>query len=263
KNKIEVQGSKTGSIQSSGSVSFANTTLTPRKRTAFKDYTGTLAVSVGPDVWGLDGEIEVSAMGAVQKVKEKVKHEKAYGYEFTGHAGSNDILDYNREKDNVTSKSTLVLPTAAYTYDLSSVSAQGISGMFRPFRSQVGQINDETVKDESSSFSLGVEIEAASAFHTGLNFTGAPSISKTGVWDTKALKYFKQNREDVKDTDEKLDYEPVYFKYIGEPRVDKDQKLFEDLGGYAPIALEIEGSQSSFNKQANNRFIVKNYETNL
>ncbi|GAA3591146.1 thrombospondin type 3 repeat-containing protein [Flavivirga amylovorans] len=245
-----------------GSVSFQNTTLTPRKRTAFKDIAGTVALSVGTSVWGFDIEGEISAMGAVQKIKDPIKTEKAYGYEFTGHATTDDILDYNREKDGLISKSTLALPTTNYTYDLYSVNGQGVAGMFRPFRSQIGQINDELVEDESDSFQLGIEVEAASSFHVGVNFTDAPSNSRTGIWNTKALKNFKQKREDTKSTDESLDYEPVYFKYIGEPRVDQDQQLFEDLGGYAPVALEIGGSKKSFNKQAENQFRIKKYDNN-
>ncbi|MBQ0741013.1 hypothetical protein J9332_42765, partial [Aquimarina celericrescens] len=85
-------------------------------------------------------------------------------------------------------------------------------------------------------------------YHFGANFTSAPSVSRTGIWDTKALQHFKQEKENVKEAGESLDYEPVYFKYIGEPRVDKDQKLFEDLGGYSPIALKIRASKRSFNK---------------
>lgn len=241
------------------SISFQNTTLTPRKRTAFTNINGTAAVSVGTSIWGFDGEIEVSAMGSVQKVKDQYKEEKAYGYEFTGHASADDILDYNREKDQLISKTTLALPSTNYTYDLYSVNGQGVAGMFRPFRSQVGQINDELVQDESDSFQLGVEIEATTSVHTGVNFTAAPSDSRTGIWNTTALSNFKQKREDVKSSDENADYEPVYFKYIGEPRVDQDQTLFENLGGYDPIALEIGGS-NSFNKRALNQFRVKKYD---
>ncbi len=261
-DKVSVTGNASFGLGGTGSISFANTTLTPRKRTAFKDISGTVAVSVGTSVWGLDGEIEVSAMGAVQKIKDPYKLEKAFGYEFTGQAPNDAVLDYNRENDELISKTTLVLPTTNYTYDLYSVNGQGISGMFRPFRSQVGQVNDELVQDESDSFQLGIEIEGTTSFHTGVNFTAAPSNSRTGLWNTRALKNFTQKREDTKENGEALDYEPVYFKYIGEPRVDKDQQLFEDLGGYAPIALEIGGNKNDFNKEAENQFRVKKYNDN-
>ncbi|WP_396591860.1 hypothetical protein [Allomuricauda sp. R78024] len=253
-----VGGLVNSGLGSFGSVSFQNTTLTPRKRTAFKDISATVSVSVGTSVWGLDGEVELSAMGAVQQLKDPIKYEKAYGYEFTGHATSDDVLDYNREKDGLISKTTLALPTTNYTYDLYSVNGQGIAGMFRPYRSQVGELHDEFVEDESDSFQFGVEVEATTSFHMGANFTAAPSRSWTGSWDTRALKNFKQKREDVREASDALDYESVYFKYIGEPRVNQDEELFNALGDYDPIALEIGGT--GFNQFADNKFRVKRYD---
>ncbi|OEK09135.1 hypothetical protein A8C32_10395 [Flavivirga aquatica] len=263
-HKFERDGKETStkvgasSIGGSGSVSFANTTMTPRKRTAYTNFTGTLALSLGPDVWGLDGEVEVSASASVQKIKDPFKEDKAFGYEFTGYATSSDLLDYNRENDGIISKNTLALPVTNYTYDLYSVKAQGSGGMFRPFRSQVGQINDEYVKDRSDSFSAGIEVEGGSGFHGGYNFTVAPSKSHTGIWNTNATSHFKQDKEEIKSKD----YEPVYFKYIGENRIDKDSDLFlNKLGGYNAIALDIDGE--GFGKEASNLFVKKVYRTVL
>jgi len=242
----------------SGSISFANTTFTPRKRTAYTEFTGTLGLSLGADVWGLDGEAEVSASASVQKIKDELKEDKAYGYEYTGYATNSDLLDYNRENDDIISRNTLVLPTTNYTYDTYVVQAQGSNGMFRPFRWQVGQVNDEYVKDHSDSFSTGVEIEAGLGFHMGFNFTAAPTKSYTGIWNTNATGYFKQAKEEIKSKNE----EPVYFKYIGEKRIDKDNDLFLNrLGGYNAIALDISGK--GFGKQAANQFVKKSYRTEV
>ena len=104
------------------------------------------------DIWGADGQVELSATASVQELKDKVRKEKAYGYEFSGQATQNDILDYNRENDRTISKNLLALPYTNYTYDLYSVNGQGASGMFRAHRSQVGQIYDQYVEDESASF---------------------------------------------------------------------------------------------------------------
>lgn len=244
-----------------GTYSFQNLTVTPKKRAAFSDLSGTFSFSMGADIWGLDGEIELSAMGSIQQIKNRTKKEKAFGYQFTGYASSDDILDFNRQNDKDISKNTLSLPVSNYTFDLYTVQGQGAAGMFRPFRSQIGQINDEFVQDESKSFNLGLEIEPGSGMHIGANFVMSPTKSHTGIWNTKALQHFKQNAEDTKEAGDKLNYEPVYFKYIGEPRVDKDQQLFEKLGGYSPIAIEIGGSKKSFDKYADNKFRIKTYDS--
>lgn len=249
--------SKAGGM--SGSISFVSPTFSPRKRTAFKDFNSTFSFSTGIDAWGFDGELELSATASVQTVKDKSKKEKAYGYEFTGQASKHDILDYNRENDRVISRNTLALPYMNYTYDLYSVNGQGISGMFRPHRSQIGQIYDEYVEDQSLSLSLGIEAEGGPGFHTGGNFVAAPSKSYTGVWDTRATNTFKNQNENSKSSN--LDYEPVYFKYVGENKVDNERSLFtEQLKGDHAMALKIGGT--GFNKYAKNQFRVKRYQVN-
>lgn len=244
----------------SGSMSFSAPTISPRKRTAFQDFNSTFAFSLGPSVVGVDGEIELSATASIQKIKDKTKTEKAYGYEFTGQATKHDVLDYNRENDRVISKNMLSLPYTNYTYDLYSVNGQGISGMFRPHRSQIGHIYDEYVKDDSFSFSLGLEGESFLSHHVGGNFVAAPSKSYTGVWNTRAINTFKnENETSISNTN--LDYEPVYFKYVGENKVDHERELFTtDLKGDRAMALKIGGSD--FGKYADTKFRVKDYENN-
>ncbi|MDO5971992.1 thrombospondin type 3 repeat-containing protein [Flavivirga aquimarina] len=244
----------------SGNISFSNFTLTPRKRTAFIDFNSTFSFSTGIDIWGGDGEIEISATAAVQKIKDAIKKEKAYGYEFSGQATKHDVLDYNRENDRTISRNMLSLPYTNYTYDLYSVNGQGISGMFRPHRSQIGQVYDEYVKDESKSFSLGIEAEGGTGWHYGGNFVAAPSKSYTGVWQTRASNTFKNENESTLSSTN-LDYEPVYFKYVGENKVDNERSLFtEQLKGDHAMALKIGGT--GFYKYANNEFKVKRYQGN-
>lgn len=252
----------------SGSISFSGLTLTPRKRSAFQDINGTFSYSFGADIWGVDGEIELSATASVQKLKDTYKEEKAYGYEFTGQATENDILDYNRENDRAISKNILALPYANYTYDLYSVNGQGINGMFRPHRSQVGQIYDEYVKDESSSFSLGIETEGGTGWHLGANLVTAPSESYTGVWKTRASNTFKNENENTKNSSSNLDYEPVYFKYVGENKVDNERELYTNqLHEDKAIALAlggainpITGNATGFDRYADKQFRVKEYQ---
>ena len=258
KNKyggIVLDGRK-GSSGTSGSISFSDVTLTPRKRTAFQDFNSTFSFSAGPDLWGFDVETEISATASVQTIKDKTKTEKAYGYEFTGLATRDDVLDYNRENDRVISKNLLALPSTNYTYDLYSVNGQGIGGQFRPHRSQIGQIYDEYVQDESTSVSLGIEAEGGAGWHLGVNAVYAPSESHTGVWETRASNAFRNENEN---TAANLDYEPVYFKYIGENKVDDERELYTNqLKGTNAMALKTEGI--GFNAFADNAFRVKRYQ---
>lgn len=255
-NKVKLSDGK----KASGSISFSNITMTPRKRVAFQDNNSTFSFSTGVSAWGTEAEIEISATATVQKIMEKTKFEKAYGYEHTGKASKYDILDYNRENDRIISRNTMALPYTNYTYDLYSVNGQGISGMFRPHRSQIGKIYDEFVKDESKSFSLGVEVEGGAGWHYGANFVSAPSESHTGLWQTSASNKFENDNEE-RLLSQNPDYEPVYFKYVGENKVDAERNLYlKQLKGDTAIAVKIEGS--GFNKYASNKFRIKRNQGN-
>lgn len=242
------------SLSGSSSLSFSSPSLTPRKRTAFKDINTTFSFSTGADIWGGDGEVELSASLSVQKIKDEVKTEKAFGYEHTGKASTGDVLDYNRENEQVISEHLLALPYTNYTYDLYSVQAQGVGGQFRAYRSKIGQVYDEYVRDQSEAFSAGVEVEPGSGVHFGANFVMAPSQSHTGVWHTTASSSFKNENEDLIDKD----YEPVYFRYVGERKVDDERELYtQSLHGDKAMDLKIEGGK--FDKYADKKFRVKNY----
>ncbi|WP_298538944.1 hypothetical protein [uncultured Aquimarina sp.] len=251
-------------LSGSGSVSFINNTFTPTKRTSFKNTGLTFGISVGGDLWGVDGEVGVTAYGNKQSLARKENIEKAYGYEFTENATRNDILDFNREKEDIVSKNTRVLPMVNYSYDLYNINGQGIGGMFRPFRSQTGYIYDQFVGDESNSNSGGGEIEPGSGIHIGLDYKSSPSDSHTGVWETNATQFLKERALDDPT------YEKVYFKSIGELSVDQEKELFQNtLGGYNAMALAIDqpggnmgtlGRNNSYGKFAANRYRVKNFE---
>ncbi|PKP11527.1 MAG: hypothetical protein CVU08_12045, partial [Bacteroidetes bacterium HGW-Bacteroidetes-3] len=63
------------SSSGSGTISFSNTTMTPRKRSAFQNINSTFSYSTGRDVGAVDGELELSATASVQKIKDAVKKE--------------------------------------------------------------------------------------------------------------------------------------------------------------------------------------------
>lgn len=252
--QFKYEGVSQYSLAGSSRLSFHSPSLTPRKRTAFKDINTTFSFSTGADIFGFDGELELSASLSVQKIKDEVKKEKAYGYEHTGKAGTGDILDYNRENDRLINEQLQALPYTNYTYDLYNVQAQGVGGQFRSYRGKVGQVYDEFVQDQSQDFTAGIEVEPGSGVHFGANFVASPSQSHTGIWQTTASPVFENENEELIDKD----YEPVYFKYVGERRVDDERELYTDaLKGKQAIDIKLGGS--TFDKYASRNFRVKQY----
>ena len=241
---------------SSASLSFIDNTFTPSKRTAYYNENYVFKASIGPQAALLGFENGVSAFHTSQRLKDKVNYEKAYGYDFTSNATHNDILDFNKENERIVSKRTLSLPTVNYTYDLYSIKGQGIGGQFRPYKSQVGYLYGQYVKDDGDSFTAGGEFEGGYGFHVGVDLQYSPTESYTGVWETQATNKFKKSLGD------KIDFEDTYFKSTGDLSVDENDNaqpdLFNDnLGGENPIALVLEGA--NYGKKAVSKFKKKSY----
>ena len=251
-------------VGGSGSISFLNNTFTPTKRNTFQNNNTTFSGSFGADVWGADGEIGVDLFGSNQSLTDDDRNsvEKAYGYDYTHFATTDDILDFNREKDNTVTKNTLILPVTNYTYDIYAINGQGIGGQFRPFSGQIGYMYDRFRQDEGFGIGGGgsaAEVEGGAGFHVGVDLKLSPSENHNGVWNTNATSFFHPSNPE----NDHRDYEPVYFKSIGEFRVDDESSFFnETLGGKSPVALEIGGLPSAPGKYARNTFRKKVYNEN-
>ncbi|WP_298423838.1 hypothetical protein [uncultured Kordia sp.] len=239
-----------------GSLSFIDNTFTPSKRTAYHNENYTFNASLGGQAAAFSFEGGVSAFYSVQRLKDQVKEEKAYGYEFTENATHDDVLDFNRENERMVTKNTTTLPVVNYTHDIYHIQGQGIAGQFRPFKSQSGYVFNQRVDDSGDSFSLGGEIEGGWGFRGGVDIHYSPTRSHTGVWDTPGRYRFQS----VQDTN--LDYEQTYFKTIGDLSIDKDQQLYESvLSGEKPMSLVLSPSGRAYSKEAMNTFNVKEYNT--
>lgn len=248
----------TNSTAGSGSISFANNTFSPVKRNAYTNTNFTFSASIGLDFWGIDAEVGLDAFGANQRLKFQGEPipEKSFGYEFSHHATQADILDFNKEKDQIVSENTLVLPVTNYTYDLYSINGQGTGGMFRPYRGQVGFMFDQFIQDEGLGGSLGGEFTAATGFHLGVDLKESQSESHTGIWNTNATSFFNQ----ANPLNNELDYEEVYYKTIGEFRVDDESDILDSsLGGEAAITIDLNDAPGSPGRYGLNKFIKKEY----
>lgn len=248
----------------SAGVSFVNPTFTPRNRTPYYHKSASFAASLGGDVFGIDAEFGVTGFGMVQKLYDPTNPDsnengirrtaKSFGYNNTHLADANSVLDYNNEKEDIVSKNTLVLPVTNYTHDLFQIRGQGISGSFRPFRSQVGYLYHNNIQDASTSSNFGGEFEAGSAVHVGFDFNEITGYTRTGVWDSPVLDYFEKGPQ----SNESIDYEEVYYKSIGELKVDKNTDIYTSpLGATKPIRIGLGGVNHSFGRFAKNVYEVK------
>ncbi|MDW8850105.1 hypothetical protein SD960_08390 [Flavobacterium sp. MMLR14_040] len=229
----------------SGSLSMINASYTPTKRVGMVSSNYMFNLNIQTEFWGLEPGAKFSGYRISQGVKdsEKYKTEKAYGFENTYDAGKADILDFNREKDRTFNKNTTSLPLTNNTYDLYSIQGQGVSGMYRPYKSQVGYVYDNEMHDDSNGGALGVEFGAGGGAHVGFDATVTLGKSTSSLWENSnpALARFKEKK-----SENRPDYEKVFFKNIGGAHVDKELNLFDNnLGGYNAVKLGLTGGKFS------------------
>lgn len=139
-------------------IGFAEQLYTPSKRVGMTTKSFTFNAALGAEAFGGEGQGQITAYGTVMSIKESDlnKNIAAYGYAHSDLAGTTAILDFNREKDGNFSVNSTNLPLTNYTYDIYSVQGQGVSGMYRPYRNQVGYVYDSEVNDNSTSGDLGI-----------------------------------------------------------------------------------------------------------
>lgn len=248
KNKEGEKGNINIDPNISGSVSFVDASYTPTKRVGMLSKNFVFNLNLEAEIWGLEPGVKFTGYCNTQGIKssEKNKKEKAYGFENTYNAGNSDILDFNREKDRTVTRNTVTLPITNNTYDLYNIQGQGISGMYRPYKSQVGYVYDNSMRDDSFGGQLGLEVGAGGGFHWGYDASITLGKSRTSVWESEnpAIYRFKEN------TNNNPEYEKVFFKNIGGFHVDHEfvetpsgNNLKKKIGNYDALKLELGGDR--------------------
>ena len=249
---------KQGSASLGSTIGFTDQLYTPSKRVGMRTATFTFNGSQIPgfEFFGGEGMMRIGAYGTVMGValSEQDKLSPSYGYDHTHKAGKNGILDFNREKDGSVSQNTTNLPVTNYTYDIHSVQGQGVSGMYRPFRSQVGYVYDARVVDVSGSGSLGIEYGTGNAAHAGVDFEGTGVVSYSGKWskNNQMRPYMEAGAVNAA-----ADYETVSYKNVGDLSADRDfdPMFIDEQKGYQATRVAFtKGSFIDFSRYAQNRY---------
>ena len=225
------------------SISFANTTYTPQISSPMTSVGLNFSATLGAELIGAHGNLNLSGYYSTQFLATKHNTLPAFGYLHAQEAESNfsqrALLDFNREKDGGFTKTTPNLPLTNFTYDIYSVAGQGVGGMYRPFRGDIGTVYDSYTTTTGSSTDLpGLEFGGGNAVHIGANFTVVTNDGHSGRWVRnnkagKALSFRKSSEQLDKE------YESVYFKQAGEKTAESDEALFNSTGGFDPVRVAL------------------------
>ncbi|MFT5779190.1 MAG: hypothetical protein ACI837_002147, partial [Crocinitomicaceae bacterium] len=222
----------TSKLPMSSSFNIGMSSYTPQITMPMNSGGGTFSFKLGGDLFGLDASGTFTGFYNSQWLKTTYEAVPAYGYMNLGSGQniSNAMLDFNRENDGTFTKNTPALPIPSLTYDLFSVSGQGVGGSYRPVRKEIGHVFDRKMRNSSVNGSLGLEANLGLIFKGGLDLNVTYSTSTSGDWNDggnkahNAVKY--SNNE-------------LFFREANEMSVDADPDFFNNLGGNMPVNFEV------------------------
>lgn len=258
--KKDVSG--VGAASTGSSISFMPNHHTPTVTSNQVNESLTLNLALGAEVTGIEVNGMVRAYYNRQYVPDdkKVKLVKAAGYDNNHKADKTYARDFNREKDAAISVNSTNLPLTSYTYDIYSISGQGVSGTFRPYRSQIGYVADAFAQSKVNSLSTGVELGIGNLVHNGIDVETTWGKSTLSNWNEKFFDEDYQN--DVmpsfeSNTTSNSLYEEVYFRNVGDLSTDADQGLLDNV---KPMRINIIGDK--YKRELEASYISKDGSSN-
>ncbi len=241
-------------INGGASIPMSLQTYTPQISMPMSNSSNMLHAGVGLEGWWVNGKGKLSGYYNNQELLYKKISSSAYGYLYAqnGQYNPQALLDFNREKDGIFTRNTPSLPLTNFTYDAFNISAQGVGGMYRPFRSDVGTVFDNQVMNFSQSSRIGVDFGSANTAKGGANGGFNFNTTTSGKWSAanlagNALSF--KDKSDVSST-HIHSYEPYYFKQAGE-MVPVDDNFHSQMGYNDPVRVEItdEGNVSNLKRK--------------
>ena len=219
-------------------ISFASPTYVPYSERSLLNVSMSLSATVGSEAFPAHLHGRLEGFFSKQFILKKTQEMPAYGYINSQNAIDEDaLMDFNREKDGSFNESTPALPVTNFTYDLYSVSGQGIGGMYRPHRSDMGIVRDNKTLNLSAGLNYpGVEIGAGNTAHIGMNISLNESNTISGKWEKnneakELLKFQGYTASQF--------YEAAYFKQAGEKTAETDLQFFNGMGGFDPVRINL------------------------
>ena len=232
------------------SLSMANPTFTPEFETPMHQTSFTFRSKLGFEGMGALNGISGSFYQSTSSLKYKTETIPAYGYMYEQNAGNGRVLhDLNREDDGPFQEEIPVLPVTSFTHDIYTVSAQGLSGSFRPFRGDFGMLSDTKTNSGGHDWNAGAEVGIGNLFHAGIDVVTNQHSNNTQRWEeNNALASNLNWRGDSGPAD----FEQVYFKNPGEFTQIDNQPLFDRIGGFEAVNVPIgnDNTESRFINRA-------------
>lgn len=204
----------------------------------------------GGTLFGLDVDFMARGYFTSQYIADKDRSigKGAYGYLYSEDAGNDNLMDVNREKDGGYSKHNPHLPVTNFTHDVYSVNGQGIGGMFRPYRGDVGHIHDDISQSATYGGGGGIELGVGNFIDYGGDINFNYSSSESGLWEGSEGNNLISDFKFRKSVSGNPFYEPSYFKMAGEKNSEETSFMaYKNLG--EPLRPVLAAFNNAFGKK--------------
>jgi hypothetical protein len=232
------------------SISFGRASFTPSIEIPFTSFQFSFRAKGGAEIFPFHPLLALGGYYSQQYIAEKdrVRVLPAYGYMYYQEANDRTevLLDYNRESDNTYTKDLPHIALPVYTHDLYSVTGEGIGGMFRPYRGDVGYIRDAKMRSRNHSGAASVDIGVGNAAHSGADISYNYSYTETNEW-------VKENslRGNLRFRNNDTTFESVYFRNPGEKTINA-RAYYNAIGGDDLVRINL--GSGLITPQATNNF---------
>lgn len=207
----------------------------------------------GTEVFGITGDGMLRGNFSNQRIKGKDESitKKGYGYMYEQEA-SQDVnlsnrdylLDFNRENDGQLMQSTPFLPWVNHSFDMYSVSAQGVGGTYRLHRNDMPILHDDYMDSKTTGFRAGVDLGFAQAVKGGANLGFNYSKAESGAWlygnNLQNKIGFVSKTKASSSQSTKPEYEPAFFRDVNE-LVPQNANYLAKVGGDQLLRPEVRG----------------------
>lgn len=238
----------TGSMNAGHRVSIGYSSEMPVQQYNMRNFNATLDVSVAKELVGNDFQFQGDAYYSTQFLPEDEKQTEAAGYGAmyyqqigqNGDArGHDQLLDFNRSSDFPYHSGSDYLHMSQTTFDIFSVSGQGIGGAFKLNTHDVPIYGDPVKENRSTDFPIsGLGLDFGPSIKVGTNVSVSEWYDQTGAWTSSSLDNLLslKNRSYFENTDPH--FEKQYFKMAGEMTA-LDSNILQKLNAYEPTRLQI------------------------
>lgn len=215
-----------------------------------------------------DIPVHISKQGIVSE--EQQLH--PYGYMYMNSSAYKDdlaILDFTRQGSSQVNEETSKLPEPSNTYDVFSVTGQGVGGQFRFHRGSAGLMGQSTAKAVNkhiSGVNIGFELGLSKSgdYQVGVDLIGSSYADRSGMWIDGNEMSQNANYSSYTGTGE-TNYEGVYAKMDGESLLKGNTStnaMYTNLEGRDLVRPELENVFSLRNRH-NAQNEVTSYQNDL